>query len=202
MLSVNFNMKLITLIFISLFICACKKSWQQEKETPIKQVPGEVLYEILEYESLIKVDEITSSFSFSLNNEMYSFKVPKEIVSLLNNVDAYQISILKTGWPIDKDYLRWTNSLLSIKLNDNVIIDYTICTIHKMKMDFELKPIVYGLMTKDNSMQEFKNKFFPYAESFYYGGCMQHGASPEQAKVFLCDECIAAKEIYNRTMRK
>lgn len=195
-------MKLITLIFISLFFCACKHSGHQEVNNPIKQVPEEILYETMECNALIKINEKSGFFSFSLNNEKYSFRVPNEIISFLNNVDTYQICILKTGWPIDKDYRRWTNSLLSIKLNDNVIIDYTICPIHKMKMDFELKPIVYGLMTKDNSMQEFKNKFFPYAESFYYGGCMQHGASPEQAKVFLCDECIAAKEIYNRTMRK
>lgn len=195
-------MKLITLIFISLFICACKQSWQQEKETPIKQVPGEVLYEILEYESLIKVDEITSSFSFSLNNEMYSFKVPKAIISLLNNVDAYQICILKTGWPISNDSRLWSKLLLSIKLNNEVIFDYTICPIHKEKMDFEFKPIVYGLITIDNSLREFKSKFFPYAETFYYGGDIQYDNSPEQAKVFTCNECIAAKEIYNRTMRK
>lgn len=195
-------MKLITLIFISLLICACKQSGHQEKSSPIKLVPEEIWYETIECNALIKINEKSGFFSLILNNERYSFKVPNEIISLLNNSDTYQICFLKTGWPITKDYRRWTNSLLSIKLNDNVIFDCTICPIHKEKMDFVFKPIVYGLMKNDSSMQELKNKFFPFAESFYYGGDIHYGNSPEQAKVFICDECIFAKEVYISTIKK
>jgi hypothetical protein len=68
----------------------------------------------------------------------------------------------------------------------------TLCPLHHVPLRHEKLEIVYGLvndpcMTDDHAKAA--EKYFPYANSVVYGGCVIFPDSPEDKEVAYCPKC-------------
>lgn len=72
------------------------------------------------------------------------------------------------------------------------------CPVHHVPLKEDRVEISYGLM--DGSLIspdriEWQEKYFPYANSVVYGGCVIESYSPQYAEVLYCWKCRKVEKI-------
>ncbi len=72
------------------------------------------------------------------------------------------------------------------------------CPIHKAEMRVRRVPIVYGLLASD-SPPEIKQRVFPYARSWWWGGCVITPHAPDEAIIYVCPACQRAEKRWMAT---
>ena len=125
------------------------------------------LYDIVVYQNF------RGGFDNSIDNRMS----PRDI-----NEDGSTSPIRE---PVD-----WSNEILIIKDGGNIILDRSICALHKCAMDFVQVRISYGLPGPElNKLYEMAAKRFPNGLDFTLGGCVVMSGSPKVKRKFVCQEC-------------
>ena len=89
--------------------------------------------------------------------------------------------------------IDWNNIILIIKDGENVLLNRSICSLHKCAMDFVQVKIQYGLPGPElNRLYETAAKRFPNGLDFTLGGCVvMPGYSPIAERKFVCQKCAS-----------
>ena len=71
--------------------------------------------------------------------------------------------------------------------------DETLCPVHHVPLKREKLGLFYGLVAQDPcdtlDRIEAERKYFPYANSSVYGGCVRYSDSPDYKEVLYCPKC-------------
>src|SRR6185503_12919374 len=71
--------------------------------------------------------------------------------------------------------------------------DLTLCAVHHVTLKRERLALFYGLVAEDPcdtlDRIEAREKYFPYANSNNYGGCVRDSNSPDYREVLYCPKC-------------
>lgn len=69
------------------------------------------------------------------------------------------------------------------------------CPVHRLRMDVQTVPIVYGIMmySLPEPTAEVRKREFPYARSVILGGAISGNEFPKQGKIYRCPKCATAE---------
>jgi hypothetical protein len=70
------------------------------------------------------------------------------------------------------------------------------CKVHYREMVCALVPVVHGLRMVDPEYEAVKETDFPHAEPWFDEGCVVGGVNEWRATVYLCPDCVTARNRY------
>ena len=72
-----------------------------------------------------------------------------------------------------------------------------ICKLHGTKLKKEKVPIHYGMPLYDEAWAV-QEQLFPYAKSYFLGGCAVDFDNPSFRNAFVCEECREAEALWRK----
>lgn len=113
--------------------------------------------------------------------------------------DLEEIQLLRTSLDGQEKFLHEVQKKLEARRD--TIVDATIgvsgiCPVHHVKMGVQRVPIAYGLLIAGPTSPPFhvEKRDFPFARSYWPGGCIVDGASPRRALIYICTDCQRAEK--------
>ena len=116
---------------------------------------------------------------------------PPVIISKREHVD-------RADFREDAAALGGMQQLVRVTEGDKVLIDRSVCSLHRIKMEQHKAEIVYGLPPPPSEAESYCIDHFPNYRDYAVGGCVVSDDSPKSAVIYICPKCVAECNEYKR----
>ena len=91
--------------------------------------------------------------------------------------------------------------VLTIRRGEKVLFDASICPVHHVRMKLERVKVAYGLQAgRGREYYESHNEKFPFSDMICGGGCVVSDDSRKFSYIFVCADCLKAREVYLKSL--
>jgi hypothetical protein len=106
-----------------------------------------------------------------------------------------------------REHMDWQDSnedaaahqqLVRVSEGNKVLLDRSVCSLHKIKMEKRKVDIAYGLTAPSSDAELYCVNHFPNCADYALGGCDWSEDSPKSAVIYICPKCVAECNEYKR----